>query len=79
MQNHDSRAKMEAEFFDYVSESYHCFMSGDDARCEQIDAKKGSQIESKAVEVKREAEGLMVRIDDWRLAIGDWRLVIGDW
>lgn len=59
MENGDDKSMMEAEFFDYVSESYHCFMSGDDERCEAIDAEKGSEIEQKALEVKEEAEKLM--------------------
>jgi kinetochore protein NDC80 len=59
MKSGDDKSIMEAEFFDYVSESYHCFMSGDDERCEAIDAEKGSEIEEKALEVKKEAEELM--------------------
>lgn len=59
MDSADDKYRMEAEFFEYVSESYHCFMSGDDERCEEIDAEKGSEIEEKALEVKKEAESLM--------------------
>lgn len=59
MEDGDDRSRMEAEFFDYVSESYQCFMSGDDERCDAIDAEKGAEIEKKAVEVKREAEHLI--------------------
>jgi kinetochore protein NDC80 len=59
MEDADERAAMDADFFEYVSESYQCFMSGDDERCDKIDAEKGSQIEEKALEVKKEAEGLL--------------------
>ncbi|KAI8114340.1 hypothetical protein M9434_002466 [Picochlorum sp. BPE23] len=58
MESADDRAKMEADFFEYVAESYHYFMSGDDEKCAQIDAEKGSSIEEKAVVVKEEAEKL---------------------
>jgi kinetochore protein NDC80 len=49
-------------------------MSGDDARCEEIDAEKGSQIESKAVEVKREADGLMAANDALREKIASLQM-----
>lgn len=74
MDGADDRTRMEVEFFDYVSESYQSFMSGDDARCEEIDAEKGSQIESKAVEVKREADGLMAANDALREKIASLQM-----
>lgn len=58
MESADDRTKIEVEFFEYVSESYHYFMSGDDEKCDQIDSDKGSEIEDKALKVKEEAEQL---------------------
>ena len=54
----DEKAKMEADFFEYVSTSYQHFMAGEDERCEAIDNAKGAEIEEKAVKVKDEVEKL---------------------
>ena len=50
----DDKQKAESEFFDYVAESYRCFLAGDDDRCEEVDNAKATEFEQRAEEIKKE-------------------------
>ena len=54
----DERTRSERAFFEYVSASYRHFMAGEDDLCEQVDARKAAEVESRAEKVRAEAERL---------------------
>lgn len=54
----DDRTRAEIEFFQYVSTSYHHFMAGEDHLCEEVDNRKASQFDERAIEVRAAAEKL---------------------
>lgn len=54
----DEKQKTESDFFDYVSESYRCFLAGDDDRCEEVDNVKAAEFDSRANEIRGQNEAL---------------------
>ena len=54
----DERSQSEREFFEYVSSSYRHFMAGEDHLCEEVDAEKSAEVESRAAKVRDAAARL---------------------
>lgn len=48
----DERQKAENDFFEYVAQSYRCFLAGDDHKCEQVDKTKAAEFEERALEIR---------------------------
>ena len=42
----DEKQRAESEFFEYVAQSYRCFLAGDDDQCAQVDSAKAAELRS---------------------------------
>ena len=62
----DEKQRAETDFFEYVSESYRCFLAGDDYRCQQVDSAKAAEFEERAAEIRsHNAQVAEVHCSSW--------------
>lgn len=52
------RSRAERDFFEYVASSYRYFMAGEDDLCDEVDNKKAEEVESRAAQVRADADRL---------------------
>ncbi|PSC74916.1 Kinetochore NDC80 [Micractinium conductrix] len=69
----DERSRTEAEFFLYVSQVYRFFMTGDDGKCEEEDARQAEEFEARAGGVRAETERLCASNEALRVEIEQLR------
>lgn len=48
----DEKQSAEAEFFEYVSKAYRCFLAGDDDQCEEVVNAKAAEFDERASEIR---------------------------
>lgn len=65
----DERSRTEAEFFQYVSQVYRYFMTGDDAKCEEADGEQAGEFEARAAGIRQDTERLQASNDALRAEI----------
>lgn len=66
----DEKQGAEAEFFEYVSKAYRCFLAGDDDQCEQVVAAKAAEFDGQAAEIRSHNRLLQeVRQNCFRLSL----------
>ncbi|KAI7842998.1 hypothetical protein COHA_003332 [Chlorella ohadii] len=65
----DERSRTEAEFFQYVSQVYRFFMTGDDAKCEEVDGRQAAEFEARAAGIRSDIERLAASNDALRSEI----------
>ncbi|PRW33702.1 Kinetochore NDC80 [Chlorella sorokiniana] len=65
----DERSRTEAEFFQYVSQVYRFFMTGDDGKCEEVDGRQAAEFEARAAGIRNDIERLAASNDALRAEI----------
>lgn len=48
----DEKQRADAEFYEYITQSYRYFLAGDDDECERIDSTKATEFEERAAEAE---------------------------